>query len=144
MCSQTRHAAELEQHTDRLRALQESLDVKDTVLGAAISQQSQLAAHVAAAEAQVLAKQQVLDEVQGQLVQLQEHFDQVVAVSDVWQCMRQRQSLHTQVEALGSAGLQEQHAQQLGELQQRLDAAHRQYQDAVRCVVCTLEFCCLC
>ena len=126
----------MEQHTDRIRALQESLDVKDTVLGAAISQQSQLAARVVAAEAEVLAKQGALEDAQAQLMHLEEQLTQVGIWSNtVWiQCVTLCLLFLLQAEAWGSAGLQEQHAQALGELQQRLDAAHCQYQDAVRCV----------
>lgn len=75
--SEARHAAALEQHTDLLRALQESLDVKDTVLGAAISQQSQLAARVVVAEAEVHAKQGALEDAQAQMAHLEEQLNKV-------------------------------------------------------------------
>ncbi len=53
------HVADLEQHTARLRALQESLDVKDTVLSAAIAQQTQLTTQLATAQA--LAQERTLE-----------------------------------------------------------------------------------
>lgn len=65
------HAEDLEQHTARLRALQESLDVKDTVLSAAISQQTQLTVQLTTAQALAQERAEELQRAQGIITELQ-------------------------------------------------------------------------